>query len=150
MLMQIQGSFCSHLFPDSRVLFLNSSGGSSASSLVLARLKLGGAMKRGRRLPNAVICDSTSGRLVLVDIAKSNGPIDSRRRVELARLFGSHNKPIIFVTAFRDVSEFAQYQQVLSWGTSAWMATAPEHLVVFDGKRLADPYPRRGQSGTVL
>jgi len=139
MLAKLQNSFCPLVFPRSRILYLHAEGGALASIPACSRRRNREIPRGVGRLPNAVIYHVARGWIILVDIAKCNGPVDSHRRAELKTLFTSLNRPLVFVTAFRDQCEFARFQAVLSWGTSAWISTVPEHLIIFDGQQLMGP-----------
>lgn len=139
MLAIVRDVFYPRLFRTGALLLLTETGNPPTLRGLSALAPIGLDSGRCSRLPNVVVDYAERGRLILVEIAECNGPIDSDRRRELHASFASIKRDLVFVTAFADMRTFAGFQSALAWGTSAWIAEAPDHLVVFNGQRLIGP-----------
>jgi hypothetical protein len=78
--------------------------------------------------------------LLLIEAVTSHGPVDSKRREELAKLFHKVKDKIIYVTAFPNKSVMNRYLSEISWETEVWIADSPTHLIHFNGNRFLGPY----------
>jgi hypothetical protein len=92
------------------------------------------------KMPDVVIYFSERQWLVLVEAVTSHGPIDPKRRGELAYLFRGTTVGLVYVTAFLTRQAMKEYLPVISWSTEVWVAEAPEHLIHFNGDRFLGPY----------
>ena len=92
------------------------------------------------RMPDLVVYVEKRNRLVLVETIKCNGPISPERRSELSRMFRNCKAGLVFVTAFANRKEMTKYLGEIAWGTEAWAADSPDHLIHFDGGNLPGPY----------
>lgn len=101
--------------------------------------ELGVALEEHGKMPDVVVHDTARGWLVLIEAVTSHGPIDAKRRGELAALFGSTSVPLVYVTAFLDRRAMKQYLTEIAWETEVWCAGDPTHLIHFDGERLLGP-----------
>jgi len=70
--------------------------------------------------------------------------MNSKRHLELKKLFKNTKSGLIFISAFPDEKTLVKYISSLSWETEVWMATSPDHLIHFDGERFLGPYDKRG------
>ena len=77
---------------------------------------------------------------MLIEAVSTHGPMDAKRREELASLFGNSQAGLVYVTAFKDRKTFGQYLQAISWETEVWVAETPTHMIHFDGERFLGPY----------
>jgi adenine-specific DNA-methyltransferase len=91
-------------------------------------------------LPAVVIGISAQRRFAIVDLVTIRGVIDERRRRESRQLFGSTGEPLIFITGLESRAQLAK--GLPTWGTVAWIAEEPEHLIHFGPPRLFEPYPK--------
>ena len=89
-------------------------------------------------LPDVILMDlrARPPQLVFVECVVSDGPVDERRRSELEALAlrsGFQAQNCAYVTAFQDRAAgiFRQTAAALAWGSFAWFATEPEHLLIF-------------------
>ncbi len=101
---------------------------------------LGVAIDSHGKMPDVVIYHTERQWLILVEAVTSHGPIDPKRRGELAYLFRSTNVGLVYVTAFLDRQTMKEYLPVISWSTEVWVADAPDHLIHFNGDRFLGPY----------
>jgi len=127
-------------FPTAKVLFQNK--GSDSPNSMMNRLLADIDVHSGKKVcfPNAVLDYIDRQWLILLEIVKYNGVIGSIRRQELLTLFSPiTERRIVMITAFEDMDEFSQYHAEIAWNTSAWIAEAPEHFIIFNGQNLMAP-----------
>ncbi len=103
-------------------------------------LALGVAVDEHGKMPDVVIYDETRDWLVLVEAVTSHGPVDAKRREELARLFATAKPGLVYVTAFLSRRDMTRYLADISWETEVWVAEAQTHLIHFNGERYLGPY----------
>lgn len=92
------------------------------------------------KMPDVVLYYSQKDWLVLIEAVTSHGPIDARRRTDLAALFQRARPGLVFVTAFLTRQSMREYLPIISWETEVWVAESPSHLIHFDGERFLGPY----------
>jgi hypothetical protein len=105
-----------------------------------ALLALGVIVDAHGKMPDVVIHHIERDWLVLVEAVTSHGPVDAKRREELAILFREARLGLVYVTAFLTRSEMARYLSQISWATEVWVKEAGTHLIHFDGERFLGPY----------
>ncbi len=93
------------------------------------------------KMPDVVLHDPERQWLVLVEAVTSHGPVDGKRRGELATLFGAATVGLVFVTAFPSRALLAKYVSKIAWETEVWVAGDPSHLIHFNGDRFLGPPP---------
>ena len=101
-------------------------------------LELITGMVTRRNLPDIVLADLGPAHplLVFVEVVHSDGPVNEHRKAALLALAMSAGFPaehVAFVTAFLDRSAgpFRKTADTLAWGSHAWFASEPDHLVTF-------------------
>ncbi len=92
------------------------------------------------KMPDVVIHHVERDWLVLIEAVTSHGPVNAKRREELAVLFQGARPGLVYVTAFLTRSDMARYIGDISWETEVWVREAGTHLIHFDGKRFLGPY----------
>jgi len=92
------------------------------------------------KMPDAVIHHVGKDWLVLIEAVTSHGPVNAKRREELAALFRDARPGLVYVTAFLTRSDMSRYIGDISWATEVWVKEAGTHLIHFDGKRFLGPY----------
>lgn len=104
---------------------------------------LGMGIESGKNLPGIILVDTGSPELlvVFVEVVATNGAINSLRKqalMEIATKAGFKSNQVTFLTAFADRSTpaFRKASSELAWGSFAWFASEPAHVVVLrDGQR---------------
>lgn len=92
-------------------------------------------------LPDIILADASDPLLlVFVEVVATDGPVDESRKkalIELAKETHISSQQLIFVTAYLDRNEAAFRKTVprLAWGSFAWFASEPNHIVTLDGLR---------------
>ena len=101
---------------------------------------LGVLLDNHGKLPDVVIYMPDKNWLLLIESVTSHGPVDSKRQIELARLFKNCTAGLIYVSAFPDRKTFLRYLGVIAWESEVWIADAPTHMIHFNGARFLGPY----------
>jgi hypothetical protein len=102
--------------------------------------ELGVTIDAHGKMPDVVLYDTQRDWLLLVESVTSHGPVDGKRRDELAALFAHATPGLVYVTAFPDRTTYRKYSADVAWETEVWIADAPEHMIHFNGSRFLGPY----------
>ena len=102
--------------------------------------ELGIVLDAHGKMPDVVIYAREKNWLILVESVTSHGPVDSRRQIELKRLFEHCKAGLVFVSAFPDRRTFLKHLSTIAWESDVWIADAPTHLIHFNGTRFLGPY----------
>jgi hypothetical protein len=94
------------------------------------------------KMPDVIVHDARRNWLLLIEAVTSAGPVDSKRRLELRRLFAGSKAGLVFVTAFEDRRTMRTFLPQISWETEVWIAEDPDHLIHFDGERFSGALSR--------
>lgn len=92
-------------------------------------------------LPDVVLYCVAKNRLFLVECVTRHGPIDEKRHDELSRRFKNARSELIFVSCFPSREIMAGHMMAIPWGTEAWCAQEPAHLIHFNSGQLLGPRP---------
>jgi len=92
--------------------------------------------------PNIVIYDEERHWLILIDVARIRGQMNSKRYVTLKQRFRGCGLNLVFVNAFKNRRELGDWLLDLPWQTAAWLAEEPDHMIHFNGARFLDPYQK--------
>ena len=134
--------FAPRFTPGGQVMYVGDTGDKWAWFDEAAFKQLGLKLPARGKMPDAVIYYRKKDWLVLVEVVTSHGPVDAKRRDELAQLFKKVRDKIVYVTAFATRSEMVTYLTEISWETEVWVAEAPTHLIHFNGERFLGPYDK--------
>lgn len=102
--------------------------------------QIGLSVEEHGKMPDVVLWLSDKKWLVLVESVTSHGPVDSKRRIELAELFASAKGDKVYISAFPDKRTFARFAPDVAWETETWVADNPTHMVHFNGDKFLGPY----------
>jgi len=102
--------------------------------------RLGVKMDMHGKMPDVVIYYPEKNWILLIEAVTSHGPVNAKRREELAQLFATSTAGMVYVTAFPSRSDMTRYLTDISWETEVWVAEAPTHLIHFNGERFLGPY----------
>ncbi|MHB1708752.1 MAG: BsuBI/PstI family type II restriction endonuclease [Thermoplasmataceae archaeon] len=92
------------------------------------------------KIPDVIILDDSRNWLYLIEAVTSHGPINRKRRNELAKVFEKSTAGLVYVTAFPDRGTMVRYLKEISWESEVWIADTPEHMIHFNGERFLGPY----------
>lgn len=92
-----------------------------------------------KNLPDIILADlgPEHPRLVFIEVVASDGPVTDQRKDALLAVTdaaGFAREHIAFVTAYldRSAAPFKKTVDTLAWGSFAWFASEPEHLLHLD------------------
>lgn len=102
--------------------------------------QIGLSVEEHGKMPDVVLWIPDKEWLVLVESVTSHGPVDSKRRIELAELFASAKGDKVYISAFPDKRTFARFAPDVAWETETWVADNPTHMVHFNGDKFLGPY----------
>ena len=129
-------AFTRHFLPGSSVLYQENDG--SFDEQVFAEIGIN--IDKAEKMPDLVMHYPQKDWVLLIEAVTSHGPVDSKRREELAHLFHKVKSKLIYVTAFPNKSLMTRYLSDISWETEVWIADSPTHLIHFNGERSLGPY----------
>lgn len=92
------------------------------------------------KMPDVLLHYTERNWLLSVESVTSHGPVDGKRRAELAKLFAGSTAGLVYVTAFPNRATMARYLTDIAWETEVWVADAPSHLIHYNGTRFLGPY----------
>lgn len=132
--------FCPRWTPGGHVLYVGDAGKKDPIFDERGFSDLGVSLDKQGKLPDLVVFLADRNWLVLMEAARSHGPVDGKRHGELRKLFADCTAGLVFVSCFRSRGEMRKYLADVAWETEVWCADAPEHLVHFNGERFLGPY----------
>lgn len=140
LIVEIIKKFCERFTPGGKVLYI---GDADEKWMIYDRdafESLGITVDAHGKMPDIVVHHVEKNWLVLIEAVTSHGPVNPKRRKELKDLFAGSSAGLVFVTAFLDRKTMVKYLDEISWETEVWIATAPDHLIHFNGERFLGPY----------
>ncbi len=132
--------FAPRFVPGGRVIYVGDTGDKWRYFDEKALQALGVAVDIHGKMPDVVIHHVEKDWLVLIEAVTSHGPVNAKRREELAMLFQDARPGLVYVTTFLTRSDMARYISDISWETEVWVREAGTHLIHFDGDRFLGPY----------
>jgi hypothetical protein len=132
--------FIPHFVPGSVVLYVGDTGEKWGYFDRAALADLGVTVNMHGKMPDVVIHYPAKDWILLIEAVTSHGPVNAKRREELANLFSSCTAGAVYVTAFPTRTDMTRYLTDISWETEVWIAEAPSHLIHFNGVRFLGPY----------
>ena len=137
---QIIDDFCSQFTPGAEVLYIGDADAKWARFEAARLAELGVTVDQHGKMPDLVVYLADKDWLILLEAAASHGPVDSKRRSDLAELFKNARPGLVYVSCFPDRKKMRQYLPHISWETEVWCAEDPTHLIHFNGERFLGPY----------
>jgi len=135
-------TFVPGFVPGSRVLFAGDAGETCGYFDEEGLGSLGVDVDMRDNMPGVVLYYPAKNWLLLVEAVTSHGPIDEKRRDELAKLFNRSTAGLLYVSAFATKDDLTRYAEEIAWKTEVWIAETPTHMIHFNGERLFGPYDR--------
>jgi adenine-specific DNA-methyltransferase len=124
-----------------RVLLLSDAANKEIISDSTALAELGIVLPERGKAPDVLIHDPQRDWLIVIEAVTSHGPVDQKRKNELAKLFENARPGIVYVSAFPDRKTFTRFHAAIAWETEVWIADTPDHMIHFNGERFLGPYP---------
>jgi BsuBI/PstI restriction endonuclease domain/BsuBI/PstI restriction endonuclease HTH domain len=137
---QIVDDFCAYYLQGGHILYVGDADAKWAVFDQETLVKLGVVVDQHGKMPDLVVYLPEKNWLVLLEAASSHGPVDAKRRSELAALFASSTAGLVYVSCFPSRAEMRKYLADIGWETEAWCADNPTHLIHFNGERFLGPY----------
>lgn len=94
--------------------------------------KLGIKELKHEMLPDILAFDQKDKKLYLIESVHSSNPINQLRYLQLRRFTNGCKIPIVMISAFKDRENFRKYLLNLSWNTSVWLTSEPDHIINFN------------------
>ena len=132
--------FAPRFAPGGRVIYVGDTGEKMLYFDQAALGRLGVTVDVHGKMPDVVIHHVKEDWLLLVEAVTSHGPVDAKRRAELARLFQEARPGLVYVTAFLTRRDMAKYIGDISWETEVWVRESGTHIIHFNGERFLGPY----------
>lgn len=137
---EIIEEFAPRFAPGGIVLYAGDTGEKWGYFDEVGLVALGVTVDMHGKMPDVVIHYPAKNWILLIEAVTSHGPVNAKRREELARLFAPCTAGAVYVTAFPTRSEMTRYLTDISWESEVWIAEAPSHLIHFNGERFLGPY----------
>ena len=137
---EIVEGFCARFISDGQLLYMGDTGDKFVVWEREALEGIGVVVDEHGKMPDLVVLDRASNWLVLIEAVSSHGPMDAKRREELASMFAESRAGLVYVTAFADRKTLSRYLGAISWETEVWVSETPTHMIHFDGERFLGPY----------
>ena len=87
------------------------------------------------KMPDIIFYHPQKNWLILVESVTSHGPVDSKRQIELRKLFKT-DLTKIYVSAFPNKQVFTRFIQDIAWETEVWISDNPSHMIHFNGDKF--------------
>jgi hypothetical protein len=124
--------FPSRFAPFGRIVWLREGGLKPVVAAVHWLRKMRLSASAAEQLPNIVIRDAKLDRLWLVDVPALGCRMTSKTRDVLSGVLANASERLLFANALEKRRELPLLLDNSLWGTVAWFAEAPDHLVIFD------------------
>lgn len=118
------------------VLWLSESGNKVVARDDKLAARIGLKIEADKNLPDLILADlgPTDPILLFVEVVATDGAVSDRRKVailELTDAAGFDRKHIKFLSAYQDrgTGGFKKTVQSLAWGSMAWFASEPHHII---------------------
>jgi hypothetical protein len=137
---QIIEDFAVYFLGGGQLLYIGDADAKWAVFEETALADLGVTVNRHGPMPDIIIYLPDRNWLVLIEAASSHGPVDAKRRAELATMFSMSTAGLVYVSCFPSRARMREYLSVIAWETEVWCADDPTHLIHFNGNRFLGPY----------
>ncbi len=134
--------FCPRFTPKGYVIYVGDTENKQALFGREYLADLGVEIEEHGKMPDVVIHHVEKNWLVLIEAVTSHGPVNSKRRGELQKLFKGSKAGLVYVTTFLIGRRWCGTCPRISWETEVWVVDAPSHLIHFNGERFLGPYEK--------
>ena len=132
---EIIEEFASRFLAGSMLLYVGDTGNKWGFFDEKTFNKIGLSFDEHGKMPDVIFFNATKKWLILVEAVTSHGPVDSKRQLELDKLFDTSLKKI-YVSAFPNKQTFTKYSQDIAWETEVWIADNATHMIHFNGDKF--------------
>jgi len=137
---KIIDDFCPRFTPGAHVIYVGDTQKKWAYFDRGTLARLGVEIEEHGKMPDVVVYRPDQNWLVLIEAVTSHGPVNPKRRRELAELFKGSTAGIVYVTTFLYRRTMVKYLSDISWETEVWIAESPTHMIHFNGERFLGPH----------
>lgn len=130
---EIIESFVAYHIPDPSFLYIGDARNKMLYSNAGLLKALGIELNVHNKLPDIIVYSTGHNTIFAIEYVTSVGPVEEKRKTEIEAIFKHTGKPVKCITAFLNMAAFGKFSRVLAWGTFAWIAEEPEHLIRFNG-----------------
>lgn len=137
---EVVENFCSVFTPGAVPVYVGDTGDKWAffDRRLLGELNV--MVEEHGKIPDVLVYLRERNWLVMIEAVTSHGPMSPKRVQELKSLFTGCSAGLVFVTAFPDAKTYMRYFNEIAWETEVWLASAPTHMIHFNGERFLGPY----------
>jgi len=132
---EIIEEFAPRFLAGSQLLYVGDTGNKWGYFDEKTFINIGLSFDEHGKMPDVIFYNSTKKWLILIESVTSHGPVDSKRQLELDKLFNTNLKKI-FVSAFPNKKIFTKYSQDIAWETEVWIADNATHMIHFNGDKF--------------
>jgi hypothetical protein len=132
---EIIENFAPRFIPGSILLYVGDTGNKWGYFDKETFEKMGLVLDEHGKMPDCIFYLESRNWLILVESVTSHGPIDSKRKIELNKLFDT-SLTNIYVTAFPNKQIFIRFTSEIAWETEVWLSDNPSHLIHFNGDKF--------------
>jgi len=113
-------NFAPRFIPGSRLLYAGDTGNKWGYFDKKTFDEIGIAIDEHGKMPDCIFYYELKKWLVMVESVTSHGPIDSKRKIELQKLFDT-DLTLVYITAFPDRQTFTRFTTEIAWETEVWL-----------------------------
>jgi type II restriction enzyme len=127
--------FASRFLPGALLLYVGDTGSKWGYFDKTTFEKIGLKADQHGKMPDVILYHPGKKWLLLAEAATSHGPVDSKRRIELEKLFPT-KVTTIYLSAFPNKPTFTHFAPEIAWETEVWIADNPTHMIHFNGDKF--------------
>ncbi len=143
--------FAPRFMADPVVLWLSESGNKVVARDDKLAARIGLKIEADKNLPDLILADLGPAEpiLLFVEVVATDGAVTARRKsaiLEMTDAARFDRKHVKFLTAYQDrgTGGFKKTVQSLAWGSLAWFASEPDHIIVLHDVLAAPPLAMPG------
>lgn len=87
-------------------------------------------------IPDIVAYSRSKNVLYLIEAVYSSNPFSPHRKLEMSNRTSGCKADVVFISAFHDKKDFKRFAGEIAWGTEAWIASEPDHMIHFNGDKF--------------
>jgi adenine-specific DNA-methyltransferase len=139
---EIINDFAQRFAPGALVVYIGDTGSKEDFFDDKFFIKYGFDINLKSKLPDVILYRDEKKWLYLIESVTSHGPVDSKRKIELEKIFNSKDLSNIYVTAFNDRASMRSYLADIAWESEVWVSSDPSHLIHFNGDKFMGPFEK--------
>jgi type II restriction enzyme len=132
---EIIENFAPRFLPGAILLYVGDTGNKWGYFDKATFEKIGLQADEHGKMPDVMFYFEERQWLVNVESVTSHGPIDSKRQIELQKLFPT-SLETVYISAFPNKQIFTHFAPEIAWETEVWIADNPTHMIHFNGDKF--------------